>query len=81
MDVHHILDYHVQNHMSSNPTMEMVREKQRQFLKVLPYKQLLRNEFRRELGLCDNAFDLAKPQIQRDLEFKPNWKFYEFMHG
>lgn len=52
LDVDCVLEYHKEHSESSNPTMQMVVEKQHQFIQVLPYKQLLKDEFKKQIGYC-----------------------------
>ena len=55
IDVDSILKFHMDNATTHNPTQDMVVDKQRRFLQVLPYKQYLKNEFKEEIGISTGA--------------------------
>ena len=63
--------------------MELINEKQHQFIRILPYKQYLSDQFKKELGMeTGSNMDLCynEKKILHKCE-RLKWKFAEFFHG
>ena len=81
IDVDSIIKFHMDNAITHNPTQDMVVDKQRQFLRVLPYKQYLKNEFKEEIGISTDAPIDQDDIVDLGNMGKSSWKFPQFMYG